>query len=59
MSITCILFIILGTNPFEIKNDALAIQKEIFEFGPVVAGMDIYPDFALYKGGIYEVITLR
>lgn len=39
---------------YQVRNDERHIKAEIFKHGPVAAGMDVYPDFAHYKSGVYQ-----
>lgn len=41
-------------DDYAIKAFAVAdIQREIIEFGPVTAGMEVFSDFLTYSGGVY------
>jgi hypothetical protein len=42
-------------GPGKVPPDMDAIKNQLFKFGPVAAGMDLYRDFFLYQGGIYIV----
>ena len=33
------------------------MQKEIFTFGPIESGFDVYEDFLVYKSGVYKYVS--
>uniref|UniRef100_A0AC35UGT0 Pept_C1 domain-containing protein n=1 Tax=Rhabditophanes sp. KR3021 TaxID=114890 RepID=A0AC35UGT0_9BILA len=43
-----------GKIAYSIKRDEASIQKEVLLHGPVSVAFEVYEDFMLYKGGIYE-----
>ncbi|KAL1439064.1 hypothetical protein MTO96_047524 [Rhipicephalus appendiculatus] len=42
---------------YHVHRDQRHIKAEIFKHGPVAAGMDIYPDFANFKSGVYQRVS--
>jgi len=42
-----------GSEVYSVPPYVEDIQAEILEHGPVLAIMDVYPDFPLYKEGKY------
>jgi len=46
-----------AVSSYRVENDEKTIMKEIFENGPVEAAIEVYEDFAAYKGGVYHHTT--
>ncbi|VDM51658.1 unnamed protein product, partial [Angiostrongylus costaricensis] len=42
-----------GRTAYGVKNDVVAIQKEVLTHGPVEVAFEVYEDFLHYAGGIY------
>ncbi|RCN47341.1 papain family cysteine protease [Ancylostoma caninum] len=48
------LYKIPGKSAYFIRRNVSAIQRDIMNYGPVVAAFTLYTDFMLYKSGIYK-----
>ena len=40
---------------YAVSSDEAAIRREIYEHGPVTAGMEVYSDWVHYSSGVYKV----
>jgi len=43
-----------GSSAYAVESNAAAIQKEIMTHGPVEAAFEVYEDFLVYGGGVYQ-----